>query len=170
MSDQNVSNSIVPYSPSSVASRDSSSPVPGNASVVDLTLDSGANAATSSTSVAIQTSLVSADSDAHSGAVIQAIIAPRPETTERACNTSCSRIDDHFSRELVFTLSKDDPDLSLIMDCLSTNRREAQKKNLRAKLPEHWHSLLPSLHVADNLLFLDERLVMRACIQKVVTS
>ena len=111
-----------------------------------------------------------ADSDMLSVAVTQAINALRPQTTDSACKTSYSRVEDHFSRELIISLTKDDPHLSLIMDYRTTPRPESQKSKIRNKLPEHWRSVLPSLHVADQLLFLDERLVMPTCLQTPIIS
>ncbi len=64
------------------------------------------------------------------------------------------------------TLSKDDPHLSFLMDYLSTPCPESQKLKLRARMPEHWRSLLSSFHMAHSLLFLDERLIMPYCLQK----
>ncbi len=174
MSEHNVSNALVPCSPSHVASQDSSSPALGNASLVDLTVDSGMSpldpGTVPSTSISIQTSLILADTDVLSVAVLHAVSTLRPETTDSACNTAYSRDEDHLSPELLVSLTKADTHLSLIMDCLTTPRPESQKAKMRTKLPEHWRSNLSSLHVADDLLFLDEHLVMPACLQTPIIS
>ena len=50
-----------------------------------------------------------------------------------------------------------DQHLSVLIDYLTTPRPESAMAKIRAKLPSHWITVLPSLHSSDGLLFLDER-------------
>ncbi len=66
---------------------------------------------------------------------------------------------DQKRRNMRVILATRGPNLSITLE-----------RNLGAKLPEHCRSVLPSLHVADDFLFLDERLVMPAGLQKPITA
>ena len=131
----------MPYSPSTRASPDSSRPVPGATTLADIALESAARPSidvTTTSTAGIQTSLLLTDSDVLSVAVLHAVAAGRPQTTERACNMQYTRVEIQFFRELVVTLSEEDPHLSVIMDYPLMPRLESQKAKIRDKVPEHF--------------------------------
>ena len=80
--------------------------------------------------------------------------------------TEYTRVGDHFSRKFVASLSATDQHLSVLINYLVTPRPESAE----AKLPSHWTTVLSSLHTADGLLFLDERLVLPHCLQQPVLT
>ncbi len=121
-------------------------------------------------SVGIQTFLIQTDRNELTVAVLQAVSALRPLTTDAASVTEYTRVGDHFSREFVASLSTTDQHLSVLIDYLARPLPESAKAKIRSKLPSHWTTVLPSLHTSDGLLFLDERLVLPHCRQQPVLS
>ncbi len=118
------------------------------------------------TSVGTQTSLLQTSSEALTVAVLEAVSALRPKTTDATSMTEYTRVGDHLSREFVASLSATHQHLSTLIEYLVTPRPESAK----AKLPSHWLTVLPYLHTSEGLLFLDERLVLPHCLQQPVLT
>ena len=96
-------------------------------------------------------------------AVLQAVDQLPPHTAEASVMTGPTCVGDHFSPELIRSLTAADSELSGIIDLLVTPRPESEKTKRRAKLKKIWLPVLPSLHSDNGLLFLDERLILPHC-------
>ena len=116
-------------------------------------------------SVATQVDFSLPDQHELSVAVLQAVDELRPRTSEAAVMTDPSRVGDHFSPELIRSLTAADAELSGIIELLSTPRPESEKNKRRAKLNKAWLSVFPSLHTNNGLLFIDERLILPHCLR-----
>ena len=88
-------------------------------------------------------------------AIVAAFDARHPNHSDATTNTDSSLCLQQFSAALIKTLTQSDDELQSVMQAVRS-RNAAH----RAALTEYWRSILDDLHIVDDCLFLEEKIVI----------